>query len=233
MELGPQPGTRLYQDYDADGKLVAGIPWQRKHGQDEIWFHHPHFTRPETADYLREAFIKKYLTHGPGVLNMAMTAAKGYIRVKAEMAEREKSGFTWDPQALQYVSGKGSGPDAFMQRRLDSMKKNALRFRPALSSTLKYAANAHAAEKCREVMALYREAFGPMTLVERAKSIAVRLFALRESRRISKNGAIMRQPPTNRVAYPERTLKLAPGDRAVSVAPIGKQPEMQTTIPSV
>jgi hypothetical protein len=233
MELGPTPGTRLYQDYEAEGKLAAGIPWQRKHGQDEIWFHHPHFTGPETASYLRDAFIKKYLTHGPGVLNMAMTAVKGYLRVKAEIAEREKSGLTWDPRTLQYVSGKDSGPDAFMQRRLDSMRKSALRFRPALGSTLKYAENAYAAEKCRKVMALYRDAFGPMTFVERAKSIAVRLFALRESHRMSRDGAVMRQPPTNRVAYPERALKLAPGDCGVSIAPIGKQPEMEATIRSV
>lgn len=176
MELCPTPGTRLYQEYEAAGKMVSGIPWPRKHGQDEIWFRHPHFTLPETAGYLRDAFVKKYLTHGPGVLNMAMTAIKGYLRVKAEIAERERSGLTWDSRTLQYVSGKSPSPDAFMHQRLSSMKRNALRFRPALSSTLKYAPNARAAKKCREVMALYHQAFGPMTILERMKSTAVRVF---------------------------------------------------------
>jgi hypothetical protein len=233
MELGPTPGTRLYQEYEAEGKILAGIPWPRKHGQDEIWFRHPHFTLPETASYLREAFIKKYLTHGPSVLNMAMTSIKGYLRVKAEIAEREKSGLTWDSRTLQYIPGKDPSPDVFMQQRLDSMKSNALRFRPALMSTLKYAPNEQAVEKCRRVMAMYNDAFGPMTVMERAKSIAVRILALRESRRIRKEGTVMRQPPTNRISYPDRSVKLAPGNSTVAIAPIGKQPEMEATIRSV
>jgi radical SAM superfamily enzyme YgiQ (UPF0313 family) len=230
MELGPTPGTRLYQDYEAAGKMIAGIPWPRKHGQDEIWFHHPHFTLPETASYLRDAFIKKYLTHGPSVMNMAMTAIKGYLTVKAEIAEREKSELMWDPKALQYVSAKNPSPDAFMHQRLDTMRRNALRFRPALSSTLRYAPNAQAAEKCRKVMALYHEAFGPMTIPERLKSIAVRLFAIRESYRLRKEGTIMRQPPTNRVAYPDRVLKNATEDCAEAIFPIVKQPEMEASV---
>ncbi len=233
MELGPNPGTRLYQDYEAAGKIVAGIPWSRKHGQDEIWFRHPHFTQSETAGYLREAFIKKYLAHGPGVLNMAMTAVKGYLRVKEEIAEREKSGFAWDPKTLRYAPATDPGPDVFMQRRLDSMKRNALRFRPALSSTLKYAPNSQAVEKCRKVMARYDEAFGPMTFVERAKSCAVRLLAVRESRRIRKEGTVMRQPPTNRISYPDRALKPAMEECSTAIAPIVKQAETEATIGSV
>jgi radical SAM superfamily enzyme YgiQ (UPF0313 family) len=227
MELGPTPGTRLYQEYEAAGKMIPGIPWPRKHGQDEIWFRHPHFTLPETASYLRDAFVKKYFTHGPGVLSMAMTAVRGYLRVKAEIAEREKSGLTWDPKTLQYVAGRNSSPDAFMRQRLDSMKRNALRFRPALSSTLKYAPNAQAAEKCRKVIALYDEAFGPMTMLDRVKSAAVRLLAIRESRRMRKEGTIMRQPPTNRITYPDRTLSLARKACTSEIAHVAKQPEME------
>jgi hypothetical protein len=233
MELGPTPGTRLYQEYEAAGKLADGISWTRKHGQDEIWFHHPHFTMPETATYLRDSFIKKYLAHGPSVLSMALTAIKGYLKVKAEIAEREKSELFWDPKTLQYVPGKNSGPDAFMHRRLDSMRRNALRFRPVLSSTLKYAPNAQAAEKCRKVMALYRDTFGPMTIMERAKSIAVRLLAIRESLRMRKEGTIMRQPPTHRLTYPDRSLKLSKGGYPVSIASISNPREMEATVRSV
>jgi radical SAM superfamily enzyme YgiQ (UPF0313 family) len=226
MELGPTPGTRLYQEYEAAGKMIADIPWPRKHGQDEIWFHHPQFTLPETAGYLKDAFIKKYHTHGPGVLNMAMTAIKGYLKVKSEIAEREKLGLTWDPGTLRYVPGRSS-PDQFMQLRLDSMKRNALRFRPALSSTLKYAPNARAAEKCRKVMALYHDTFGPMTPLERMKSLAVRLLAIRESRRTKREGTVMRQPPTNRVRYPERPLKRATEDVPLKGAAIAGPPEVE------
>jgi hypothetical protein len=229
MELGPTPGTRLYQEYEAAGKMIPGIPWPRKHGQDEIWFRHPHFTLPETAGYLRDAFVKKYQTHGPGVLNMAMTAVRGYLKVKAEIEEREESGIAWDSKTLRYVSGGNPSPDAFMLQRLDSMKRNALRFRPAFSSTLKYAPNAQAAEKCRAVMALYDEAFGPMTISDRVKSAAVRLLAFRESRRMEKDGTIMRQPPTHRIIYPDRTLNLAKETCTTDIVAIAKQPEMEPT----
>jgi hypothetical protein len=228
MELGPSPGTRLYQEYEAAGKMIPGIPWPRKHAQDEIWFRHPHFTLPETASYLRNAFVKKYLAHGPSVMNMAMTAVKGYMRVKAEIAEREKSGLTWDAKALRYVAGMNAYPDKFMRQRLDSMKRNALRFRPALSSMLRYAPNNEAAEKCRNVMAVYNEAFGPMTIADRVKSAAVRLLAIRESLRLKREGAIMRQPPTNRITYPDRTLSPAKKTSIAETSPITEQPEMET-----
>jgi radical SAM superfamily enzyme YgiQ (UPF0313 family) len=226
MELGPSPGTRLYQEYEAAGKIVAGIPWPRQHGQDEIWFHHPSFTLPETASHLRSAFIKKYHTHGPGVLNMALTAIKGYIRVKSEVAERERLGLIWDRTTLKYVDGGRPTSDKFMQLRLDSMRRNALRFRPALSSTLRYAPNAGAAEKCHQVMALYRQTFGPMTFLEKMKSMAVRLLAARECRRMRKEGTIMRQPPTNRVTYPDRSIQCPNEDYLLTGATIASQPEM-------
>jgi hypothetical protein len=230
MELGPTPGTRLYHEYEAAGKILAGIPWPKKHGQDEIWFQHPHFTLPESASYLRDAFVKKYHMHGPSVLSMAMTAVKGYLNVKSEMEQREKQGLTWDPNTGKYIKGKSPVTDVFMQLRLDSMKRNALRFRPILSTTLKYAPNAQAAEKCRQAMALYQEAFGPMTLLERAKSLTVRLFAIRESLRIRKEGSVLRQPPTNRVTYPDRKIKCATERSSMTSATIAKQPEIEVSI---
>lgn len=205
MGLGPSAGTELYKDYEAKGKIIHDIPYQRKHGQDEIWFRHPHFTLPETAGYLRDAFIKKYHTHGPGVLNMAHTAIKGYLKVKDETAKRERLGMKWDPYTLKYVPGLNAHLDTFMQLRLDCMRRYALRFRPVLKTTLKYAPNAKAAAKCLEVMELYRRAFGPMTLVEHMRSIAVRILAFREQRRIQRDGVVMRQPPTSRVTYLDRS----------------------------
>jgi radical SAM superfamily enzyme YgiQ (UPF0313 family) len=206
MGLGPNPGTRLYQEYEAEGKMLAGIPWPKKHGQDEIWFHHPQFSLPESAQYLQDAFIKKYQTHGPSVLNMAMTAIKGYFKVEEEIAERERRSEVWDPETLKYIRAKNPVPDTYMKLRLQSMRRNALRFRPMLSSTLKYAPNAQAAEKCRKAIGLYKKAFGPMTLSERLKSLAVRIYAIREKHRIKKEGVVMRQPPTNRVTYPDRAF---------------------------
>jgi hypothetical protein len=230
MELGPSPGTRLYQEYEAEGKIVAGIPYPGKHGQNEIWFHHPNFTQKESATYLRNAFIKKFQTHGPAVVSMANTALKGYLRVRDEVADRKLRGLTWDPGTLRYIPGNGSSPDKFMEMRLNSMRKNALRFRPALGSSLKYAPNRAAADKCRNLIALYDNTFGPMTVSERLKSFAVRALAVRENYRIKKNGTTLRQPPTNRITYPDRTLIQRPNEEFLfGESPTAKQPELELT----
>jgi len=137
---------------------------------------------------------------------MAMTAIRGYLRVKEEIEKREKNSEVWDPKTLKYVVAKNPVPDHFMKLRLESMRKTTMRYRPMLSSSLKYSPNAQAVEKCRRVMKLYKQAFGPMTFSERMKSLAVRIYAILENRRMKKEGVIMRQPPTNRVTYPDRTL---------------------------
>ena len=208
MGLGPMPGTRLYMEYEAAGKLLNEIPWQKKHGQDEIWFRHPEFTLPETARYVRDAFVKKYEDHGPAVLNMARTAIQGYLRVKSEIEERENKGLRWDPESLRYVPAATTPVrDNFMLLRLECMRRTALQFRPILGVMLKYAPNVKAIKECRKVMALYIKVFGTMTLTERMKSGAVQLLAIRERHIMRRDGGtIMRQPPTNRVSYPDRRL---------------------------
>ena len=49
--LGPIPGTKLYSDYEAEGKLIPEIPYESQHGQGEIWFSHEHFTRDESREF--------------------------------------------------------------------------------------------------------------------------------------------------------------------------------------
>ncbi len=68
-----------------------------------------------------------------------------------------------------------------------------------------------------------------MTIPERMKSAAVRLLAVRESRRIKKEGTIMRQPPSSRITYPDRTLEFVTKDYSVAIASIAKQPEMEAS----
>jgi hypothetical protein len=206
MQLGPVPGTRLYQDYLEAGKLRDDIPWQAQHGQDTIWFHHPHFTAEETHQYLKKAFVRKYHTHGPGVMNMAWTALKGYRTVKWELEMRERLGHIWNPQLLRYVSGEAPHHDSFMQLRLESIRKNALKFRPVLESMLKYSPNESSREKCGRVIQAYEETLGPMTIKEKALNLFVKGTSWLENLRYRKNGVVMRQPPSLRKVYPARPI---------------------------
>jgi len=205
MQFSPMPGTRLHADYEAQGKIRHDYPWPRRHGQDTIWFDHPHFTPEESSDYLRQAFQKKYLTAGPGVLNMARTAIQGYLTAKREMAERAARGLSWDPSRLRYVPQGVPASDPFMMLRLEALRQNALKFRPALTTMLRYAPNEMAADKTRQTIGLYDQTFGEPGLLDRARSLFVRGAACLEDRRIQRHGRIMRQPKLIRTEYPQRS----------------------------
>ncbi len=204
MQFGPLPGTPLFEDYAAQGKLLDDFPLERRHGQGFIWFTHPHFTQQESFDYLKNAFIQKYHTHGPGVLNMAHTAVKGYLTVKKEMERLEAKKLTWDPETLSYTRQENYVPDEYLGLRLNAMRKSAFKYRPVLRTTMKYAPNEASAARSRMVIKLYDETFGAPSLLDRLMDLAVRIRASLENRLFMKNGVIMRQPRTLRVTYKER-----------------------------
>ncbi len=109
MELGPNPGTSLYRDYEAAGKIMKEIPWARKHGQDEIWFHHPHFTLPETASYLRNAFIKKYSPARPRRFKHGDDRRQRVFASESRNSRKGKAGIDMGPGHFEICSGQRSG----------------------------------------------------------------------------------------------------------------------------
>jgi hypothetical protein len=216
MQFTPVPGTRLYHEYAEAGILLEDMPWHKQHGQDTIAFEHPHFTQTESFEYLKNAFVRKYHAHGPGILNMAWTALKGYRNVSREVVQREREGLVWDPATLRYTQGKPSGPDRYMRLRLGSMKRNALKFRPILSMMKKYAPNVPTAQKAQGIIEEFQKTFGPMNMTERALALMVRSTAWLENLRYQKNGVIMRQPPMLRTEYPKRDASLDLGRGSVA-----------------
>jgi len=76
--LGPFPGTQLYSDYENKGKIIKEVPYESQHGQGEIWFHHEHFTRDESRDFLRLAFEIDYNRNGASMLRAIKTSLMGY-----------------------------------------------------------------------------------------------------------------------------------------------------------
>ncbi|MBN2040171.1 MAG: radical SAM protein [Spirochaetes bacterium] len=207
MQLGLNPGTRIYKEYDEKGKLMRDFPWQRRHGQDTIWFNHPNFTLPESSDYLRNAFSRKYETHGPSIMNMAHTAVKGYLSAKKAMAKREKKKLVWNPEKNAYLKQSGAKPDLYMKLRLEAMKKSAMKFRPALKTMIKYSPNKEAAEKGHMIIDLFNQTFGPVSIKDRIMDFIVQSTAIVENLRFKINGVIMRQPPVIRTVYKDRSRK--------------------------
>jgi len=78
MQLGPMPGTALHDAYLQSGKLLEHVPYQEQHGQDQIWFRHPQFTREESRDFLKSAFERDYQRNGASLLRCIDTMLRGY-----------------------------------------------------------------------------------------------------------------------------------------------------------
>jgi hypothetical protein len=207
MQLGLNPGTPIYKEYDEKGKLMRDFPWKRRHGQDTIWFNHPNFTLSESSIYLRDAFRKKYEIHGPSIMNMAHTAVKGYLAAKKAIAKREKKKLVWNPEKSAYLKQFKAKPDLYMKLRLEAMKKTAMKYRPALKTMVKYSPNMEAAEKGRMIIDLFNNTFGPVSLKDRLMNFIVQTTAIVENLRFKVNGVIMRQPPVIRTVYKDRSTE--------------------------
>jgi hypothetical protein len=206
MQLIPFPGTPLYRRYVAEGKMIPDFPYTKLHGQDELAFYHPYFTSKEAGKLTRRAFRQKYETDGPGVLNMAFTAIRGYIRAKEDMKSREEAGLSWNPQTLQYDGSTAYQPDGFMNLRVEKMRLRALEFRPILLSARIFAPNRGARKKAAQVAALYKRVLGKPTAKERFKSLGLVCFATLEwfricVKRLFGGREIVRQPPKRRLEY--------------------------------
>ena len=234
MNYTPYPTTSLYEQIKKEGRL-KDVAYRYQHGQGELNFDHPHFKDPKDhARIVREAFRKKYQTDGPGILNMAITALRGYLRAREDFDERRRRGLVWNPETLRYEPGNanlpigkksdnpgnanlpiGTKPDRFMKQRIRAMRRIAFTYRPALLAAWVFAPNHTARERARNAMKLYDEAFGKPKAAERLKSMAlVGTGAIEFARiywgKLRGRDGIVRQPPTKRTEYTRTPHAQAP-----------------------
>ena len=175
MQLGPMPGTRLYLDYEEKGLLRKNVPFEERHGQDKIWFDHPHFTPQESKQILREAFCHDYESQGSSLLRMCDTVIRGYKNL-------------------------GRYEDTFMAKRRSSMKKMAENFRPVLEVLRRFAHNDHTRQLTGEVIAKYERELGPKTFKQKIHTLMIGGFAFREAARVA-IGRNVYQPKIKRTEF--------------------------------
>ncbi len=135
MQLGPIPGTALYADYEKKGWLLPEVPYEEQHGQDKIWFRHPHFTREESQDFTRRAFAKDYLLNGASFIRSMRTALWGY----------------------QYVR---QHPDSRVRLRTSSFRHLLEQMRHFLLAARVFSANPQTTRLVREVKKEFQQLFG-------------------------------------------------------------------------
>ncbi len=175
MELGPVPGTALYEQLEKDGRILHDVPYIEWHGQDKIWFKHEHFTRDETSWYLKDAFRQDYERQGPSLLRLAETTLRGYRTVRNHADPRVRS-------------------------LTDRLKKRCLSFRTLFPAARHFAENAKTVEMVEMLAREYRQEFGRESLLTVAAQCLTHLFAFVEQRLIDGPGS-MRQPPTRLTPY--------------------------------
>jgi len=176
MALSPIPGTALFEDYREKNILCEDMPYEERHGQDQIWFKHPFFSGPETSEYLRDAFKYDYDMQGPSLLRMADTLLRGSINL------------------AKYQH------DSFMKIRHQQIEGAAKEIRHLLPAIIKYAHNDRTRElavKCADAFNIH---FGLMTLKEKAFVEIIKVMAARELKRIA-FGRQMYQPKKRLTRY--------------------------------
>jgi len=186
MQLGPLPGTKLFQDYEARGRLRTDIPYEEWHGQHQLWFTHPHFTGAESAAYLKQAFLRDFERNGPSVLRIMDTTLRGVRNTR------------------QYQTG-------FMKLRHEEKAARAAYMRPMLKALRRHAPNDQARQLARDLQDQYEDFFGRLSLADRLKSRVVSALVLKEKLRSRLVYNNLRQPYTMATPFrlvPEKSTVL-------------------------
>jgi radical SAM superfamily enzyme YgiQ (UPF0313 family) len=155
MQLGPMPGTALYDDYEKQGKLIENLPYESKHGQGKIWFNHDHFTREESKDILRLAFETDYNRNGASLLRAMKTVFSGYL----------------------YCTNH---PSSRIKARAKYFGKQLAMMRYFLTSARVFVKNHQSETLLKEIKDLYAVHFGKTSVLTAAKSLLVLTLSIKE-----------------------------------------------------
>lgn len=228
MNYTPWPTTGLYEKLESEGRLKK-IPYRNQHGAGELNFDHPHFKNAaDHQKYLYNAFLKKYKTGGPAIAKMALTAVRGYNRAVEDFVSREQNSIAWNRTSLCYEKTSTPVRDEFMELRLDSMRKEALRYRPVLLPAMVFSPNNRTRKSVYRIIRLYNKTFGRPGAKDNLKSTVLLVSACLESLRVlfSKiigRESVIRQPSVHRVEYhggrhPEKSAEcVRPARRAAAL----------------
>jgi radical SAM superfamily enzyme YgiQ (UPF0313 family) len=174
MQLGPMPGTALHDAYLREGKMLEDVPYSEQHGQGQIWFRHPEFTRADSRAFLKAAFQRDYLNSGASLLRCIDTMLHGY----------------------KYALGHA---DPRVRRRAESFVLTR-QMRLFLPAARLFAENRATADLAKRLESEYRALFGRRSLKESAITAAVTSSAAAEWARI-RFVSDVRQPRRNLIRY--------------------------------
>jgi radical SAM superfamily enzyme YgiQ (UPF0313 family) len=82
MLYTPVPGTPLYQEMAAQGRMLSDIEFADVHGQYKFNFQHAALTREDSKKFLDWAFRRDFERNGPSLYRLCRTMLQGWQRYK-------------------------------------------------------------------------------------------------------------------------------------------------------
>ena len=82
MLYTPVPGTPLYQEMEAQGRMLTNIDFADIHGQYKFNFQHSAISRDDSKRFLDWAFWRDFERNGPSLYRLCQTMLQGWQRYK-------------------------------------------------------------------------------------------------------------------------------------------------------
>jgi hypothetical protein len=102
MLYTPVPGTALYREHQASGRLLEPHEYEEAdiHGQLKFNFRHPQIPEGQEGEFLLRAFRRDFEINGPSVVRIARTLLEGWRRHRAHPEARIRDRFLWEVRGL-------------------------------------------------------------------------------------------------------------------------------------
>lgn len=100
MLYTPVPGTPLFAEMTAEGRMLEGVDLADIHGQDRFNFRHAAISREESKHWLNWAFRRDFERNGPSIYRICRTTMEGWLRYKNDPDARVRARFAWEARSL-------------------------------------------------------------------------------------------------------------------------------------
>jgi len=101
MLYTPVPGTPLYQQIRAEGRLLDDVDLADIHGQYKFNFQHPAISRDDSKRFLDWAFRRDFERNGPSLYRICRTTMEGWLRYKSYPDERVRRRFEREAKRIK------------------------------------------------------------------------------------------------------------------------------------
>jgi radical SAM superfamily enzyme YgiQ (UPF0313 family) len=105
MLYTPVPGTPLYGEMRAQGRILDEVDLADIHGQYKFNFTHEHIARDESKVWLDRAFQRDFDVNGPSLFRMMRTTFEGWRRYQADGDARIRARFAKEGDKLKHGYG--------------------------------------------------------------------------------------------------------------------------------